>query len=291
MGGGLLFLGFSLLLVVGWAHAGGDGTPFKIIFKPLPSVAPQRRAAEGNGLVHAKYCLFIPSSTGYHGPLLETLLDDIAAHVDAALDAQGFKDLVFNVHVSMAVAGRQRILLTIEADYAMGLGERMMVNFFRVLVHQSLTRVIGPGVASPSDFQVFNDTRHQFVPVPRPNASEVASTTASVTSAPPGQLSAAEVMAFPASLGTEINVPWHLDRLDQRNDNLDGNYIFFGIGTGQTAYVIDTGVDVSFAAAQVLVRRPARLRRFPSHCLRRTHQLGSRAEGVRFPQPSIASEA
>jgi subtilisin family serine protease len=36
-------------------------------------------------------------------------------------------------------------------------------------------------------------------------------------------------------------VPWHLDRIDQRDTNYDGFFSYFGNGTGFTGYTIDTG--------------------------------------------------
>lgn len=36
--------------------------------------------------------------------------------------------------------------------------------------------------------------------------------------------------------------PWNLDRIDQRSDNLDGEYNFNSTGKGVNVYVIDTGI-------------------------------------------------
>ncbi len=42
--------------------------------------------------------------------------------------------------------------------------------------------------------------------------------------------------------GTQTNPPWNVDRIDQRNRPLDGRYNYSEMGSGVTAYVLDTGI-------------------------------------------------
>lgn len=44
---------------------------------------------------------------------------------------------------------------------------------------------------------------------------------------------------------TQNNAPWHLDRLDQRNRPLNGNYIYEATGAGVNVYVMDSGIRTS----------------------------------------------
>ena len=46
----------------------------------------------------------------------------------------------------------------------------------------------------------------------------------------------------PASPGTQVNSPWHLDRIDQR-DGMDGVYGWDTDGSGVRVYIIDSGID------------------------------------------------
>jgi subtilisin family serine protease len=48
-----------------------------------------------------------------------------------------------------------------------------------------------------------------------------------------------------ASTTQTVDLPWGLDRIDQRNRPLSGSYTYTGIGAGVTAYVIDTGIQTS----------------------------------------------
>ena len=41
------------------------------------------------------------------------------------------------------------------------------------------------------------------------------------------------------------DIPWNLDRIDQRSDVLDGKYSFNSTGKNVNVYVIDTGILVS----------------------------------------------
>ena len=43
-------------------------------------------------------------------------------------------------------------------------------------------------------------------------------------------------------VATQTNAPWGLDRIDQRNRPIDGNYTYNATGTGVKAYIIDTGI-------------------------------------------------
>lgn len=43
-------------------------------------------------------------------------------------------------------------------------------------------------------------------------------------------------------VATQLNAPWGLDRIDQRNRPTDGRYVYNATGTGVKAYIIDTGV-------------------------------------------------
>jgi subtilisin family serine protease len=42
--------------------------------------------------------------------------------------------------------------------------------------------------------------------------------------------------------GTQTGAPWNLDRIDQANKPLDGNYAYPNNGSGVNAYIIDTGI-------------------------------------------------
>src|SRR5262245_23364084 len=44
---------------------------------------------------------------------------------------------------------------------------------------------------------------------------------------------------------TQTGATWGLDRLDQRDNNLDGAYAFDNDGRGVTAYIIDTGININ----------------------------------------------
>jgi len=44
---------------------------------------------------------------------------------------------------------------------------------------------------------------------------------------------------------TQTGATWGLDRLDQRDNNLDGSYTFANDGRGVTAYIIDTGININ----------------------------------------------
>ncbi|MEU1279653.1 S8 family peptidase [Streptomyces sp. NPDC005805] len=49
-----------------------------------------------------------------------------------------------------------------------------------------------------------------------------------------------------ASVATQYNAPWGLDRIDQRTGR-DGSYTYNRNGSGVTAYIIDTGIDTAHA--------------------------------------------
>ena len=44
---------------------------------------------------------------------------------------------------------------------------------------------------------------------------------------------------------TQLGAPWGLDRADQRNLPLSGNYTYGGTGAGVTAYIVDSGIRAS----------------------------------------------
>ncbi|HET7234307.1 MAG TPA: S8 family serine peptidase, partial [Longimicrobium sp.] len=46
---------------------------------------------------------------------------------------------------------------------------------------------------------------------------------------------------------TQTGAPWNLDRIDQRNLPLDGNYTRGATGSSVRAYIIDTGIDATHA--------------------------------------------
>lgn len=46
-------------------------------------------------------------------------------------------------------------------------------------------------------------------------------------------------------VGEQLNPPWGLDRIDQRDRPTNGRYTYEGDGTGVNVYVIDTGLDAS----------------------------------------------
>ena len=43
---------------------------------------------------------------------------------------------------------------------------------------------------------------------------------------------------------TQVDVPWHLDLLDQRSNILDGQYNPIGDGNGVDIYILDTGKKI-----------------------------------------------
>ncbi|MEU8259692.1 S8 family serine peptidase [Micromonospora sp. NPDC048999] len=45
--------------------------------------------------------------------------------------------------------------------------------------------------------------------------------------------------------GTQPNAPWNLDRIDQTTAKLSGSYNYPSTGAGVTAYIVDTGIDIS----------------------------------------------
>jgi hypothetical protein len=42
--------------------------------------------------------------------------------------------------------------------------------------------------------------------------------------------------------GVQWNAPWHLDRIDQRSQTLDGSYTYLWDGSGVNIYIVDTGI-------------------------------------------------
>lgn len=240
-----------VLLLLTLTGAWADG-PFRMIFRPPvsspSSPSAHRRTVEetaGGGLVHVDYYIHLPLDITNDQTRLEAIVAAIEDNFQRVTAEQGLKDLIFNQRVTSAASGRTHVLLTIEADYPFGVSERLVVAFLRVLVHRSVAQVMGQTPLQPGDLDIGKNVHHQFVPVPKPSASEVASVTQKVLSGSPLQYSTADVGGLVASLGTEINAPWHLDRLDQRTTAYDQMYVFFGIDTGGTIYVIDTGVDVT----------------------------------------------
>ncbi|SBT53264.1 S8 family serine peptidase [Micromonospora narathiwatensis] len=45
--------------------------------------------------------------------------------------------------------------------------------------------------------------------------------------------------------GTQSNPPWNLDRIDQTTAKLNGSYNYPNTGAGVTAYIVDSGIDIS----------------------------------------------
>jgi subtilisin family serine protease len=48
-----------------------------------------------------------------------------------------------------------------------------------------------------------------------------------------------------AVVTTQSNATWGLDRIDQRDPTLSGTYSYTNTGSGVTAYIIDTGIEIS----------------------------------------------